>query len=350
MEPSFIFNGQVCGDVATVLMENGFDPNVLRPYLGKDGRTYITRNGVAVPVQNATATLRKDDWINLDQAIVKAATPRLKFIGDLRARGLQYTVPNGMGSTVLQTQTVSDINDAVISMDGLKSAGGDRPEFELTNLPLPIIHKDFHYSARQIATSRSNGSPLDTTTAEMAARKVAEEAEKLALGRLATYTYGGGTVYGLTNYTSVLTKVLTNPTDSLWTPATLVAEILQMRGQSQAAYHYGPWAIYCSPNWDAFLDDDYSSQKGDLTLRERILKIDGIQSCLTLDYLQNYDLILVQTTSDIARIVVGMEITTLQWESNGGLQKNFKVMAILVPQFRKDHNGNTGIVYGKPSA
>jgi len=54
----------------------------------------------------------------------------------------------------------------------------------------------------------------------------------------------------------------------------------------------------------------------------------------------------VQQTSDVIREVVGMDITTVQWEEEGGMRLNFKVMAILVPQLRADFNGNTGIVHG----
>jgi len=339
----FILNGQASGDVAERLMAADFDPNVCRPYIGDDGRTYITRNGVAQPVQNATATLRKDDWKILDDAIIKAAKERLKFVADLRSRGLQFTIPNGMGKTVLETETVGDITDADISMDGLRTTEGDRPEFELTNLPLPITHKDFHFSARQIATSRSGGSPIDTTMAELAARKVAEEVEKLALGIRSTYTYGGGTISGLRNYTSALSRTITTPDGTNQT--TTLAEVIAMRQQSIAAFHYGPWMIYNSPNWDQWLDNDYTTNYP-VTLRERLLKINGIEGITTADYLTNYDFILVQMTSNVVRMVIGMELTTLQWETNGGLKKVFKVMCIMVPQLRCDQNSRTGIVYG----
>ena len=94
------------------------------------------------------------------------------------------------------------------------------------------------------------------------------------------------------------------------------------------------------------MDDDYSSAKGDNTLRERIAKIDNITSVDTLDTLTGYQMLLIQQTSDVIREVVGMDMTTLQWMSHGGLQFNFKVMAIMVPQLRADQNGNTGIVHG----
>ena len=57
-------------------------------------------------------------------------------------------------------------------------------------------------------------------------------------------------------------------------------------------------------------------------------------------------MLLVQMTSDVVRAVKGMQITTVQWESHGGMMLNFKVMCIMVPQIRADHNGNTGLVHG----
>jgi len=347
----FILNGQGNGDVATRLLEANMDANVLRPWIGDNGKHYVTliQNGkpVAVPVGNATATLRKDDWKLLDKAVVKAAKPRLKAVADLRGAGLTFGI-NGMAKTVLETETQSDISDAIVSMDGLRESTADRPVFELTNLPLPIIHKDFNFSARQVMVSRNGGSPLDTTTAELAGRRVAEIAEKLLLGTYGTYAFGGGTIYGYTNYTNRLTKTITAPTAGGWTGATTVNEVLEMILQAQQAYHYGPYMLYCSLPWDVYMDDDYSTAKGDNTLRERLRKIENIQDVRTLDYLSstNYVLVLVQMTSDVVREVVGMDITTVQWETKGGMQLNFKVMAILVPQLRADQNSNTGIVHG----
>ncbi len=345
----FVLNGVAHGDVADKLLACGFNPHVLRPFLGNDGRPYITvvKNGVASaqPIMNATATLRYEDWKLLDDVIVKVAKQRLRAVADLRAGGQSYTIPNGMGKTVLQTETQSDIDPATVSMDGLVAGPNDRPVFELTNLPLPIISKDFSFSARQIEASRNGGSPLDTSTAELAARRVAEMAEQLLIGVASSYAYGGGTLYGYTNFPSRITRTITSPTTSGWTGEQLVADILAMRQDSYDAYHYGPFRLYNAPAWDKYLDADLKAAS-DRTLRERINAIEGFDSIKTLDYLTNYDIVMVQMTSDVAREVIGMDVTSLQWDSNGGLLKNFKVMAILVPQLRADQNGNTGIVHG----
>jgi len=345
-----ILNGQAQGAVATTLLANGFDVAALRPWVGKDGRHYIAKNEggklKSVPLPVANATLRHEEWKILDEAIVMAAKERLRVVADIRAAGLTFNIPNGMGKTVLETETVSDITSATISMDPARQSEGDRPEYDLTNLPLPVIHKDFYFNARQLAASRNIGASIDTTMGQLAARRVSEEAERLLLGVSSTYAYGGGTIYGLTNFPSRLTRTLISPLESDWTPAQTVQDVLAMRQQSEDAHHYGPWVVYNSPSWDQFLDDDYSSQKGDNTLRQRLEAISGIQGVRTADHLTGYQLVLVQMTSDVIREVIGMDITTVQWETMGGMRLHFKVMAILVPQLRADHYGNTGIVHG----
>ena len=340
------------GAVADKLLACNFDTRCLRPWIGRDGRAYISTIGndgkpKATLVQNTTATLRKDDWKLLDDAIIKVSKPRLKAVGDLRSAGLTFTIPNGMAKTVLETETVSDIGPASVSMDGTRENEDDRPVFELGNLPLPIIHKDFHFSSRQIAVSRNGGSPLDTTSAELAARRVAEEAEKLLLGNSTVadqYAFGGGVIYGYSDFPNKITGVLSLPTDSGWNGERFLGEVLTMKQQSQAAYHYGPWILYVAPNWDRYLDDDFKAAS-DKSIRSRVKEVDGLQDIKTLDYLTDYDVILVQQTSDVVRMVIGMDITTVEWDTIGGLRKNFKIMAILVPQLRADQLGNSGIVY-----
>lgn len=362
------------GPVFNQLLAANGDPHALRPWIEDEDndRSYIARKTgrlvrnekdnpfhnpnlpehlmvseyVAVPTNNNTATLRKDDWIALDEAILKVAKPRLRVFGDMRAAGLEYTIPDGMGKTVLQTERQSDINAATISMSGLVVGQSDRPQFDLLNMPLPIIHKDFQYDLRQLLASRNGGSPLDTTTAELAARRVAETVEMLTIGTLDTYTFGGGSIYGYTNFPSRITSVTgTAPTTAGWTASTTVNDVLNMKQQLFVANHYGPYRLYCSRLWDQYMDSDYNLYQGQ-TLRQRLAKIQGIESVDTVDYLSDgYQLIMVQQTADVARAVCGMEITTLQWETHGGMQVNFKVMAILLPQMRADQYGNCGICH-----
>lgn len=347
-----VFSGGGMG-VASTILNHGIGG--LRPYIGKDGHTnYIVSNngGQGKPqriVTNAPATLRYLDWLTIDRAVIAAAKPRLRLVADLRGSGLQYSIAEGMGKTTLLTENVTDIGQADLNMDGLTRSKGERPEYNLVNLPLPIIHKDFSFPLRELMVSRNSGTPLDLTTAELAGRRVAEAAEQLHIGNWGSYSFGGNPVYGITNFPNRLTGTLTEPTASAWTPNTTVNEVLAMTQLSRDAFHYGPWVLYVSNKWDQYLDRDYIITGGATvatqTLRERISKINNIEDIRTLDYLSGYQFVLVQQTQDVIRTVVGMDITTVQWQTQGGMELNFKVMAILVPQVRADAYGNTGIVH-----
>lgn len=117
---------------------------------------------------------------------------------------------------------------------------------------------------------------------------------------------------------------------------------------------FGPFILYHSTAYDRFLDDDYFRTGGTAvsrTTRERVEGIDGISAVRRLDFLtptspSAYELILVQMTPDVAQAIIGMQTTTVRWESKGGMQHNFKVMAILVPLLKAPLNGVAGIVHG----
>lgn len=376
----FILNGQGHGAVAEQLAGCRFDPGLLRPYLDSRGQRCVTinsgrigndgkavyekrlvadliNNGVSSPVFNATS-LRKEEWIQLDSVVLRAARQRLRAWSDL-ASSNTFGGFNGMSKTILEHETMSDPGEAIVDMDGLTEGRGDSPVYQLEGLPLPITHSDFYFSSRRLAASRNSGTPLDTTMAEAASRRVAEMIEKTLIGVETGITYGGGsstptygrasTVYGYTNFPSRITK--TNLTVPLGTnPESTVSDVLAMRDLLYAAKFYGPFMLYHSTDWDKWLDNDYFRTGGTAavrSLRERLQAIDGISGVRRLDFLTStYTLLLVQMTADVARAVNGMDITTVQWESVGGMRLNFKVMCIQVPQLRADYYGNCGICHG----
>jgi hypothetical protein len=401
----FVLNGQGHGQVGETLSGCRYDPGLLRPYFDNQNNRCVTVNtgrmvydnklkrhvpvyekafiqdlqarGINSPVFNATA-LRKEEWIMLDQQVLRAARLRTRAWADLAATNT-FGGFNGMSKLILEHETMSDPGMAVVDMDGLTEGRNDSPKFQLEGLPLPITHSDFWFSARRLSVSRNTGTPLDTTMGEAAGRRVAEMVEKVTIGVDTGVTYGGAStfggygrsssVYGYTNFPSRITKTnMTAPTAGGWTPATTLAEILSLRSRLYANRFYGPFMVYYSDDWDTYLDNDYILTGGNVatqTLRDRIKAIDGIQDVRRLDFLAStataagyperittshpFTIIMVQMTADVARAVVGMDITTVQWESIGGMRVNFKVMCILVPQIRADFNGNAGVAHGSTS-
>lgn len=332
--------------VAKKLLNSGFDHNCLRPYVTEDGRSCHDRivNGEVKTFIDNDGTLRKLEWELLDKAIIPAAKPRLKLVGDL-LQSVPYNLPNPMGVTTIQYQQQSDVSEATLSLDGVRKSERDRPTFSLVNLPIPIIHKDFSYNIRELETSRRGGQPLDVVTAQLASRRVAEIAEQLAIGTIG-FTSGSDNVYGLTNYPNRITYSMTNPTGGGWTPPNTIADILAMQLASRQHYNFGPWKLYVSLNWAQYLDRDMSGYYQNKTLRQRIKDIEGITDIVTLDYLTGYQMVMVQMDANNIQMIKGSMPSVIQWEGSGGFEVFFKVFAILVPWLRSDKYGNCGIVHG----
>ena len=322
----------------------------------------LTARGVNSPVANASS-LRKDEWIQLDQVVIRAARKRLRAWADLSAANT-FGGFNGMSKMVLEHETMSDPGEAQVDMDGLTEGRTDSPKFQLEALPLPITHSDFWFSQRKLAISRNSGTPLDTSMAEAAGRRVAESIEKTLIGVTTGMSYGTdarygrtSSVYGYTNFAPRQTYTgMTAPTAGGWKPDTTVANVINLRELLYAVNMYGPFMLYCSTDWDRYLDGDYYALATSgmaaptQTLRQRLKQIDGIMDVRRLDYFTStFSMVLVQMTSDVCRAVNGMDITTVQWESQGGMRLNFKVMAIQVPQLRADFLGNCGIAHGSTS-
>ena len=60
-------------------------------------------------------------------------------------------------------------------------------------------------------------------------------------------------------------------------------------------------------------------------------------------------MLLVQMTDNVAQAVDGMPITTLMWESKGGMLKHFKVWCIQAPRLKAEYNQATGILHATTS-
>ena len=335
------------GPVAQRLMNCDMDVGVLKPWIADNGQAYqsIMINGVAtaIPLMNAVATLKKDEWKQLDDAVLMTAKQRLIGVADLYSRNLVYRIGNGLAKTVLEYQDMSELTGAEMTMDAVTPSQKDRPEYDLKYLPLPIVHKDFSYNIRALAASRTGNMPLDTTTASLAAGVVADKVEGMLFNGASSFAYGGGTIYGYTDHPSKNDVTLSVNWDaSAKTGELIVDDVRAMKQASIEAMHYGPFVLYIPTGYETVLDDDYKSTS-DKTIRQRILEIDGVNEIKVADKLTANKVVLVQMTPDVVRIVDGLGMTTVEWQEGGGMTTNYKVMTIMVPQIRADQAGNCGV-------
>ena len=238
MKGGIVINGKAYATVAQALLANGMNPNALR----------------------TNATLRKDEWKQFDEAIIMVAQNRLVGVADLMSRGLVYNIANGLGTTVLEYEDVSDIEAAQVSMDAVTRGDGDRVEFDINYLPLPITHKDFQINIRVLEASRKLGNPLDTTMAELAARKVAEKNEEYLFRGASSFAFGGGIIRGYVDALNRNPVTLSTDWDaSACTGEDILDDCRAMKQASIDALHYGPWVMYIPTAYETVLDDDFKA-------------------------------------------------------------------------------------------
>jgi hypothetical protein len=334
---------QLPGNSSNKLLNNNLDPRVLRPWIGEDGMPYMDVGSSAVaPTTNAT--LRKDEWIQLDSVLLSVARSRMRGIMDLINAGLVYRM-NGLANPILQYERVSDMTPATVTMDGLNRGHNDRVEYDIASLPMPIIHKDFVINSRFLAASRNNGAGVDSTQQELAARKVSELLETWLFQGTGSYTYGQATIYGYTDYPGRNTGSLTAAWDASGTTGAMILKDCRTMKQALIdARQFGEYVIYVPTAYETKLDDDFKAE-GDKTIRERILGIESVMDVKVSDFLPTDQVIMVQMDASTVRLVEGMPMTNVQWDSEGGFALNYKVMTIMVPQIREDQEGHCGIAH-----
>lgn len=337
--------GRFTGRVFNTLANRQPDGTIIRD---KDGKPTFRNEQVRL-VDNDAALLSRSDWLRIDERVQWATRNRARFWDAIYGAN-PLNIPNGMGTIAIQDTVASGEAEATISMDPIRRTRRDRPTKDVRLIPLPFIHSDGFFDAREVAVSANGQLPLDTAGIEMAAVACVEKREKLALGLIDSFSYAGGTVYGATNHPSRLTKTLTAPTGT--NGATTVTEVLDMLKKLRDKKFFGPYAAFYSNDWELYFGLDYTTTyPGSLWRRinEITVREGGgqISSWTPLDFLTGFRILIVQLTSDVVQGINGMSFNTVRWQEAGGYEEHFKHLGIQVPRFRENADGFVGLVDGR---
>jgi len=305
----------------------------------------LTGKALSASCLRTLDTLRHEEWKFFDDALIAEAVIRLVGVADLIQAGLVRPVPNALGKSVFGYEKVTDMDPATTSLDGLARTSNDRQEFSLSQLPLPITHKDFFINLRTLAASRASGEPLDTTQVRTAGRVVAEQLEKMLFQ--GGPTFGGLPIYGYTTHPNRNTSGFGTGGDwgqAAKTGEQILTDTLTLMTGLQADRMYGPYWIYVPTDAGVKLEGDFKANVSQ-TIRQRLESITGILGVRVADQLPSSSVLMVQATQDVTAWVQGENLQTVQWDEYGGFQVNFKAFAIGVPLVRADVQGRSGVYH-----
>lgn len=309
----------------------------------------LMASGLNPRALRTNALLRKDEWKALDTAILDIVRKRLVGVSDLTSRGLVRNL-GGLGVMTDEWEAIQDMSGADVDMSGATASGEDTVQFSTQGVPIPIIHKGYRLEIRRLEASRKTGAALDTTQAEIAARKVRDKMEDMLFNGYSLKSDG----YNIYGYTTFPYRLRTN-IGTAWDAASPdpVGDVAHMLDVARAKHFYGPFVLYVPNNYWGPLLDDYSTYK-DGTYYDRIKQYPEIEDIKMADVLGSAEVVLVQLTRDVVDLAVGQDVTNVEWMSQGGMIQHNKVLAAMAPRLKYayDEDGNqvTGIVHAFESA
>ena len=196
----------------------------------------LRRVGMDVP-----GRLTQEEILYIDTRVVETVKPLL--IG--RRLFPVFTLPHA-GFMTVRGYKRTNMSAARISLYG-ETGSKDRTEKASFDITVPVIDKEFEVMWRELEASRSSGIPLDLQDAENAARKVAEDEDKL----LITGEYTGFRALGVEGLATA-TGRNTKASAGAW-PANALTDLSAAIGELETDGHMGPYACVLRASWAAKL-------------------------------------------------------------------------------------------------
>jgi len=317
---------------------SGFSSNALRPWYPADQKeaAALRRNGGIQP----NALLRKDEWKQLDTRVIDIARQRLIGVADLRSRGLTYAL-GGLGTLISEWEQMSDMSAAQIDMAGATRGEKDTLDFTLVGVPVPIVHKDYSLNIRRLLASRNLGNALDTLQAQVASRLVADTLEGLLFNGT-SLVVDANPIYGYTTHPNRNTGTADG---DFGTITNIFSTVNNMVIAAEADNYYGPYVLYVAKTQYAEMRAIYTDGSGQSAWQRCLDAIPQLVEIKPADTLAAGVLVLVTMLPDVVDLAIAQDITNVQWDEEGGMIQNYKVMSAMVPRIKADKEGRSGIVH-----
>ena len=324
------------------LFATGFDANAAYDLLSQNRGYYVN------------STLSGDEWVQLDQVVSAEFIREMVAVQDLRNAGLVR--PESIGTSIAEYSRRSAAPGATVAMSPLANVPNFRADFTREGVPLPFTMEGFQLDMRTLAASQMNpGAGLDVDQAADAARMIGQTLELmtvLGLNSVVRPDHRGNlnTIEGYTSPPNRVTGAAVGP----WNDAvngfvniinTVEAMKTALRRQGTAGDRgvRGPYWLYVGDN--NHQDLGQININTDTRARTLLEEDPEIASIGTLHHLPNGEVLLVAIDRNVVQWVEAMDIQTFEWDEQGQLGSNFKILAVGVPLVKATHSGVSGVAH-----
>ena len=325
----------------------------------------LLNSGLSIAELRAASPLEENAQRIVDHAVVEVGLERLQLAADMMAAGLTFPVTDPLSVLEVQWEQISKTGGAIRTMSPSARGEAQLPDRKIKRVPIYLTIDDFSIGIRTLKSSERIGTPLDTTLVKESTRRVNEAIEDAAINGAGVTVGAGdttpGLTYGLLTAPSANTAALTadwTGTNTIGTtgPA-MLADVLAGISSLQAAKKFGPYNVYVGTKAGNLLNSDFKVNTTD-TIRQRLEQVEAGGRMLNIrvaDRMPNTavqgdkQMAIVQMTDDTLDMVTGQSPTVIPWTSNDGFTLFWLVMAIMIPRFRDDYDGNSGVYIGTKS-
>lgn len=298
-------------------------------------------------IANAT-TLEKDEWETLSDRMIQLYRENLVGVQDLRNAGLTRGL--SLATQVDLWQTISGFTEAEVTMDGETQSEEDRITYNTQGVPIPIVHKDFRISERELSTSRRMNNDLRTDGVSDATRQVTEMLEDILFtGWTPQVSDHNGNTFSLYGYTDHPQRNTPSATGDWGTPGNIRDDFVEMVDVMDENNRTGGgfWTYLAPPQWREFRSAVDPDGDGNLTVRERVMKEfdQEIGMVKRAGRLPDGEAVMIDPSPDVVELAVAEDVQTIEWQSGSGMSNKYKVMAAMAPEIKSDNQNRSGIVH-----
>ena len=324
-----------------------FDPTASQGFQGDAFIRLLNANGDTGALRTA-AVLRENEWRDYDKVVTQIARGKFTLVADMMTNGMRAKLENPMGTTQIVWDRAGDMSDAQIDMTGEATDIRDRIEFAQDSMPVPIIHHGFRLNIRTLMASRARGQGLDISHAQLATLKVVHTIEKLFLFGQFSAGAGAGSLYGLTKYP----YRVAGPLSADWRTATaaqIFSDVNAMIAAMESKNQFGPYMLYVPASYAPALRRDYDNRTagggGGYSIRSRLMEIENLKDIKTNWFLPDNHVVMINLNPENIRALDGIQPRMIEWNTQGGMVSIFKIIAIILPQIKRDAADQCGIVH-----
>jgi len=287
----------------------------------------------------ANASLPKEAWVGIEDAVYPAMDDVLTVVSDLRSRGL--TVSADVQNKLTEWHKQDYDATATISMEPETETDEGHSEYDLDGSPLPLIHSDFSIGFRE---SGSAGGPPGGMVAEAMERLALYGWEPTIAGDSLGGVQDGYTMYGLTNHPNVHQGTLADWTTN---PAEIRPDLKDGMARDLKDDNFRPtgdgYMIYIGEGLEDVMADPDAEGTGDRLIRDRIENLDWVANLKVSQFLEDDAVLMFRPTSDVIDLSIGLEETVVQWEDP--FRDYFKTVTCFAPRVKDTLRGQMGVAY-----